>query len=113
MSKKLIYGGKEVTANDPRLPEILANIVELVLNTTEPVYELVFGADGQKIHKLISPDKCILIDDSNVMSGFVDKHLDNGPASVFEYKGTYYPNHKGCTVADCLNQPGFKVEDDD
>ena len=27
MSKKLLYGGIEVTPNDPRLPEILASIV--------------------------------------------------------------------------------------
>lgn len=107
MSKKLFYGGVEVIPNDPRLPQILADIVDMI--TAGTVREEL--------------DRGILIQNHPGVCNITDTDVENGSIDLcsaskmhykaFYYKGTYYPNRNDCTVADCLNRPGFKVEDND
>ena len=82
MSKKLIYDGIEVTPNDPRLPEILASIVELVQKSM-----------GKQLR-------------------YRYQHINGEQIFAFLDEDTIHINKDGMSVADCLKQPGFKVVDD-
>ena len=113
MSKKLIYGGVEVTPCDPRLPEILASIVEMVRNSSEEIKVVSGSQNGNTLVKTILPRRRVEISEDNVTSGHVDKSLPVGMFSMYEYKGELHPNKAGLTIADCINQPGFKVVDDE
>lgn len=119
MSKKLFYGNTEVTPYDPRLPEILANIIEMIQNAgNRYINKLSF--DRQTLETVTTrelvhvPGRCLEISKMEVDDNLVDTYrVPTEQVSAFNYQGALYPNHKGFTVADCLNQPGFKVVDDE
>jgi DNA modification methylase len=118
MSKKLFYGNTEVTPYDPRLPEILANIIEMIQNAgCEYINKLSFDhqthASFTTREKVYVPGRCLKIGKRDVDDNRIDTNVSTTLASAFNYQGTLYPNHEGFTVADCLNQPGFKVVDDE
>lgn len=113
MSKKLMYGGVEVTPADPRLPEILATIVEMVRNISDEIKVVSGSHNGNTLVKTISPKRRVEISEDDVTSGHVDKPLPVGLFTMYEYKGELHPNKAGLTIADCINQPGFKVVDEE
>lgn len=119
MSKKLFYGNTEVTPYDPRLPEILANIIEMIQNAgSRYINKLSF--DRQTLQTVTTrelvhvPGRCLEIGEGDIGSNRIDTCVvSTEQVSAFNYQGALYPNHEGFTVADCLNQPGFKVVDDE
>lgn len=118
MSRKLFYGNTEVTPYDPRLPEILANIIEMIQNAgNKYINKLSFdretGASFTTREIVHVPGRCLEIGKRDVDDNRVDMSVSTTQVSAFNYQGALYPNHEGFTVADCLNQPGFKVVDDE
>ena len=117
MSKKLIYGGVEVTPNDPRLPEILASIVELVQKTmgkqTRCRFQHINGSWARSGEETIRPSTIVKVDDGSKSSLNLEQEYIN-PEQIFAFldEGTIHINKDGMSVADCLKQPGFKVVDD-
>ena len=117
MSKKLIYGGVEVTPNDPRLPEILASIVELVQKTMGKQvryrYQHINGRLARIGEETIKPSNIVKVDDCSKSSLNLEQEYIN-PEQIFAFldEGTIHINKDGMSVADCLKQPGFKVVDD-
>lgn len=117
MSKKLIYGGIEVTPNDPRLPEILASIVELVQKTMGKQvryrYQHINGRLARIGEETIKPSNIVKVDDCSKSSLNLEQEYIN-PEKIFAFldEDTIHINKEGMSVADCLKQPGFKVVDD-
>jgi hypothetical protein len=112
MSKKLIYGGIEVTPNDPRLPEILASIVELVQKSIGE--QITFHPDfrrGKNVQETVKPDAILRIEDISEIVTDLDQSLNPNQIFAFQYKNTLHINKDGMTIDDCLKQPGFKVVD--
>ena len=119
MSKKLFYGGTEVIPCDPRLPEILANIIEMMQNAghewfreqhyTDPLT----GVPTTTRSVIHIPGRCVEVTEEDVDKNLIDSSAPVSHITSFNYRGTLYPNHQGCTIADCLNQPGFKVVDNE
>ena len=118
MSKKLIYGGVEVTPNDPRLPEILASIVELVQKTmgkqVKCRFQYINGRWERNGVDTIRPSTIVKVDDGSKSSLNLEQEYIN-PEQIFAFldEGTIHINKDGMSVADCLKQPGFKVVDDE
>ena len=118
MSKKLIYGGIEVTPNDPRLPEILASIIELVHKTMgkqiRPRFHFINGSWARSGEETIRPSTIVKIDDGSKSSlNLEQEYIDQEQFFAFLDEDTIHINKDGMSVADCLKQPGFKVVDDE
>lgn len=105
MSKKLYYGGKEVVANDPRLPEILADIVTLIDRALDKKVTI----SGMEVVD-IAPSRYYEPSDE-VLSRMEEQKtvfaLHDVP--VFKYKGEIHPNLDDVPAAECIKRPGFKV----
>jgi hypothetical protein len=113
MSKKLYYGGKEVVANDPRLPEILAEIVTLIdCALARKVTTQRYGSTSQTID--IDPPRYIEFSEE-LLAQFqeigVEVSIDAFP--VFKYNGEFHLNIDNVTAAECIKRPGLKVVDED
>ena len=118
MSKKLIYGGIEVTPNDPRLPEILASIVELVQKTMGKQvryrFKFINGTWERSGEETIRPSTIVKVDDGSKSSlNLEQEYINSEQIFAFLDEGTIHINKDGMSVADCLKQPGFKVVDDE
>ena len=118
MSKKLIYGGIEVTPNDPRLPEILASIVELVQKTMGKQvryrFQHINGSWERNGEETIRPSTIVKIDDGSKSSlNLEQEYINSEQIFAFLDEDTIHINKDGMSVADCLKQPGFKVVDDE
>ena len=118
MSKKLIYGGIEVTPNDPRLPEILASIVELIQKTMGKQvryhFQHINGSWERNGVETIRPSTIVKVDDGSKSSlNLEQEYINSEQIFAFLDEGTIHINKDGMSVADCLKQPGFKVVDDE
>ena len=118
MSKKLIYGGIEVTPNDPRLPEILASIVELVQKTMGKQvryhFQHINGSWERNGVETIRPSTIVKIDDGSKSSlNLEQEYINSEQIFAFLNEDTIHINKDGMSVAECIKQPGFKVVDDE
>ena len=118
MSKKLLYGGIEVTPNDPRLPEILASIVELIQKTMGKQvryhFQHINGSWERNSVETIRPSTIVKVDDGSKSSlNLEQEYINSEQIFAFLDEGTIHINKDGMSVADCLKQPGFKVVDDE
>lgn len=114
MSKKLIYGGVEVTPNDPRLSEILASIVELVQRSMDEQsksrYQCINRSWVQCGKEMLKPNGVVKIDGEFESSSNLEKQYINPDLFfAFIYEGTLHINKRGMSVAECIKEPGFKV----
>ena len=116
MSKKLIYGGVEVTPNDPRLPEILASIVELVQKSMgEQIVKHPRFCEGtmKSVEEQVKPNAVLRIEGISELLTDLDQPLNPDQIFAFSYRDTLHINKKGMTIGECIKQPGFKVVDDE
>lgn len=115
MSKKLIYGGIEVTPNDPRLPEILASIVELIQKSMgKQIVRHPRFCEGtmKSVEEQVKPNAVLRIEGISELLTDLDQPLNPDQIFAFSYKDTLHINKKGMTIGECIKQPGFKVVDD-
>ena len=105
MNKKLYYGGQEVVVNDPRLPEILADIVALIDRALDRKVTLHGGMQTE-----VTPSRYFELDEGQ-LARLKEKEavVSTESAPVFKYKGEIYLNVDNTPVAECLKQPGLKV----
>lgn len=113
MSKKLVYGGVEVTPCDPRLPEILASIVELVRKSMGVQKVSHPRIRDYPVEETVKPDAVLRIEDFPKTLTDLDQSINSDHTFAFLYEDTLHLNKRGMTIADCINQPGFKVVDDE
>ena len=112
MSKKLIYGGVEVTPNDPRLPEILASIVELVQKsigkqiTFHPSFR---SGNIKNVQETVKPNAILRIEGLSEKVTDLDQSINPDQIFAFQYKNALHINKDGMTIAECIKDPGFKV----
>lgn len=116
MSKKLIYGGIEVTPSDPRLPEILASIVELIQKSMgKQIVRHPRFCEGtmKNVEEQVKPNAVLRIEGISELLTDLDQPLNSDQIFAFSYKDTLHINKKGMTIGECIKQPGFKVVDDE